>query len=94
MVPNLIPYITAQFVASVAGAILASIGLEAIGLGKLSDPTLGMTIYWNIQFSSIVLGMWWWWLPPLITIIMVFMGLFMISAGLDEWSNPRLRKRI
>jgi len=94
MVPNLIPYITAQFVASVAGAILASIGLEAIGLGKLSDPTLGMTIYWNIQFSSIVLGMWWWWLPPLITIIMVFMGLFMISAGLDEWSNPRLRKRV
>ena len=59
--PNLIPYITASLVASVAGAILASIGLEAIGLGNLSDPTLGMTIYWNIQFSSITLGMWWWW---------------------------------
>jgi peptide/nickel transport system permease protein len=94
MLPNLIPYITASLVASVAGAILASIGLEAIGLGKFGDPTLGMTIYWNIQFSSIILGMWWWWLPPLVAIVIVFLGLFLISSGLDEWSNPRLRKRV
>ena len=94
MMPNLIPYITASLVGSVAGAILASIGLEAIGLGNLSDPTLGMTIYWNIQFSSITLGMWWWWLPPLPAIVIVFVSLFLISSGLDEWSNPRLRKRV
>ena len=94
MLPNLIPYITASLVGSVAGAILASIGLEAIGLGSFSLPTLGMTIYWNIQFSSIILGMWWWWLPPLVAIVIVFLGLFLISSGLDEWSNPRLRKRV
>ncbi len=94
MMPNLIPYITASFVTSVAAGILASIGLEAIGLGPFDSPTLGMTIFWNIQFSSIILGMWWWWLPPVITIIFVFVGLFMISAGLDEWSNPRLRKSV
>ena len=94
MLPNLIPYITASLVGSVAGAILASIGLEAIGLGNFSTPTLGMTIYFNIQFSSITLGMWWWWLPPLVAIVIVFLGLFLISSGLDEWSNPRLRKRV
>ena len=94
MIPNLIPYITASLVGSVAGAILASIGLEAIGLGNFSEPTLGMTIYWNIQFSSITLGMWWWWLPPLAAIVIVFVSLFLISSGLDEWSNPRLRKRV
>lgn len=94
MMPNLIPYITASFVLSVAAAILASIGLEALGLGPFSAPTLGMTIYWNIQFSSIILGMWWWWLPPVVAIIIVFVSLFLISAGLDEWSNPRLRQRV
>ena len=94
MLPNLIPYITASLVGSVAGAILASIGLEAIGLGNFSTPTLGMTIFFNIQFSSIILGMWWWWLPPLVAIVIVFLGLFLISSGLDEWSNPRLRKRV
>jgi peptide/nickel transport system permease protein len=94
MMPNLTPYITASFVTSVAAGILASIGLEAIGLGPFSAPTLGMTIYWNIQFSSLILKMWWWWLPPVMTIIIVFVGLFMISAGLDEWSNPRLRRSV
>ena len=94
MMPNLIPYITASFVTSVAAGILAAIGLEALGLGPFDSPTLGMTIFWNIQFSSIILGMWWWWLPPIFVIVIVFVGLFLISAGLDEWSNPRLRTRI
>lgn len=94
MMPNLTPYITASFVASVAGAILASIGLEALGLGDFSSPSLGMTIYWVIQFGAITLGMWWWWLFPLIAIVVIFVSLFLISAGLDEWSNPRLRKQV
>jgi len=94
MMPNLIPYITASFVTSVAAGILASIGLEALGLGPFDSPTLGMTIFWNIQQSSIILGMWWWWLPPIVAIVIVFVGLFLISSGLDEWSNPRLRQRV
>ncbi|MXX93187.1 MAG: ABC transporter permease [Chloroflexi bacterium] len=94
MMPNLIPYITASFVASVAGSILASIGLEALGLGDFSSPSLGMTVYWVIQFGAITLGMWWWWLFPLAFIVIIFVSLFLISAGLDEWSNPRLRRQV
>ena len=94
MMPNLMPYLTASFVSSVAAAILASIGLEALGLGPFDSPTIGMTIYWNIQFSSVLHGMWWWFTPPIVVIVMVFVGLFMLSMGLDEWSNPRLRKRV
>ena len=94
MMPNLIPYITASFVTSVAAGILASIGLEALGLGPFDSPTLGMTIFWNITFSSIILGMWWWWIPPIVAIVVVFVGLFLISSGLDEWSNPRLRMTV
>ena len=94
MMPNLIPYITASFVASVAGSILATIGLEALGLGDFDANSLGMTIYWVIQFGAITLGMWWWWLFPLVAIVVIFVSLFLISAGLDEWSNPRLRKQV
>ncbi len=94
MMPNLIPYITASFVASVAAGILASIGLEALGLGHFDSPSIGMTIYWSIQLGAAVLGLWWWWIPPLITIVLIFISLFLISSGLDEWSNPRLRKRV
>lgn len=94
MMPNLLPYIAASFVGAVAAAILASIGLEALGLGPFESPTIGMTIYWNIYYSSILHGLWWWLMPPIVLIVLVFVSLFLISAGLDEWANPRLRRRV
>ena len=53
-----------------------------------------MTIYWNIWYSSILHGWWWWLMPPIVVIVLLFVGLFMITAGLDEVANPRLRKRV
>lgn len=94
MMPNLMPFIVAVFVTSVSGAILASIGLEALGLGPFEANTLGMTIYWNIWYASLINGWWWWWAPPIVVIVLLFVGLFLISQGLDEWSNPRLRKQV
>jgi peptide/nickel transport system permease protein len=94
MMPNLAPFIVAVFVSAVSGAVLASIGLEALGLGPFEANTLGMTIYWNIWYASLINGWWWWWAPPIIIIVMLFVGLFLVSQGLDEWANPRLRKSV
>ena len=94
LLPNLLPYILATFVGSTAAAILASVGLEVLGLGPMDSPTLGMTIYW-VQFNAALLhGMWWWFLPPIIVIIMLFVGLFATSVGLDELANPRTRRAV
>jgi peptide/nickel transport system permease protein len=93
IVPNLLPYLAASFVGAVSAAILASIGLEALGLGPQNEPTLGMTIYWSMYYTSILRNLWWWFAPPIVVIIIIFMGLFMISAGLDQIANPRLRSR-
>jgi peptide/nickel transport system permease protein len=92
LMPNLMPYLAASFVGAVSAAILASIGLEALGLGPQNDPTLGMTIYWAMFYTSVIRGMWWWWAPPIVVIVVIFMGLYMISAGLDQIANPRLRR--
>lgn len=92
IMPNLLPFLAASFVGSVAAAILASIGLEALGLGPQNEPTLGMTIYWAISFNAVIRGMWWWLAMPIAAIVILFISLFMISAGLDEIANPRLRK--
>ncbi len=92
LMPNLLPYLAAGFVAATASAILATIGLEALGLGPQSLPTLGMTIYWAVSFSAMLRGMWWWWLPPVIIIAALFVGLFLMTAGLDEIANPKLRR--
>lgn len=94
MIPNLMPFIVAVFITSVSGAILASIGLEALGLGPFESNTLGMTIYWNIWYASLINGWWWWWGPPILIIVLLFVGLFLVSQGLDEWANPRLRRSV
>jgi len=94
LMPNLLPYLAASFVAATAGAVLALIGLEALGLGPQAIPTLGMTIYWAISYAAIVRGMWWWWAPPAVIIAALFVGLFLLTAGLDEIANPRLRRRM
>jgi peptide/nickel transport system permease protein len=92
LMPNLVPYLAASLVAAVAAAILASLGLEALGLGAVDSPTIGMTIYWVIFYGALLQGMWWWFLPPIIVVVMLFMGLFSVAAGLDEWANPRTRR--
>jgi len=91
MIPNLLPYLATSFVSAVAAAILASIGLEALGLGPQNQPTLGMTIYWALYYTSVMRGLVWWWLPPIVVIVLIFMGLYLIAAGLDQIANPRLR---
>ncbi len=94
LLPNLLPYLGASLVGSVTGAIFASLGLEALGLGPMREPTLGMTIYWMMFYSAFVRGMWWWIMVPVMIILLIFVGLFLVSAGLDELANPRLRRKV
>jgi len=92
LLPNLLPYLAASFVGAVGAAVLASIGLEALGLGPQDAPDIGMTIYWAITFNALLRGLWWWWVTPIITLMVLFIGLFLVSSGLDEIANPRLRR--
>lgn len=77
VMPNVGPYILASFVGTVSSAILATIGLEALGLGAQNEMTLGNTIYWALQAPAVLRGYWWWWAPPIGMIAMIFVGLFM-----------------
>jgi peptide/nickel transport system permease protein len=92
LLPNLLPYLAATLVNAVSAAILASIGLEVLGLGPIDAPTLGMTLYWVNFSAAMINGWWWWWLAPTAIILVVFLGLFYLTVGLDEIANPRLRR--
>ncbi len=94
LMPNLLPYLAATLVSSVSAAILASVGLEVLGLGPVEAPTIGMTLYWVLFNAAIINGWWWWWTAPLVVILMVFLGLFFLTTGLDEIANPRLRRAV
>lgn len=92
MMPNLMPYLAASYIGNAAGAILAAVGLEALGLGPQRIPTLGGTIFFAIEGSALLRGMWWWWGLPTMVLSIIFIGLLLVNLGLDEIANPRLRQ--
>ncbi|MEM9854452.1 MAG: ABC transporter permease [Pseudomonadota bacterium] len=92
MMPNLVPYLFGSFIASVTTSIVTAVGLEVLGLGPQRIPTLGRTIYEAINAGALIQNLWWWWGLPTLLLAAMFIGLLMINLGLDEVSNPRLRK--
>jgi peptide/nickel transport system permease protein len=91
ILPNLTAYIAASFVGAVSGGILASVGLEVLGLGPQNVPTIGRTLFYAFKYTALFRGMWWWWGPPVVTLAIIFTGLFWMSISLDKYANPRLK---
>ncbi|MEL6584544.1 MAG: ABC transporter permease [Pseudomonadota bacterium] len=92
MMPNLVPYLFGSFIANVTTAIVTAVGLEVLGLGPQRIPTLGRTIYEAINAGALIQNLWWWWGIPTALLALMFVGLLLVNLGLDEVSNPRLRK--
>ncbi len=92
MLPNLVPYLFGSFIANVTTSIVTAVGLEVLGLGPQRIPTLGRTIYDAISTGALIQNLWWWWGIPTILLAVMFIGLLLVNLGLDEVSNPRLRK--
>jgi peptide/nickel transport system permease protein len=93
ILPNLMPFLMASLVLATSAAILSEVGLEALGLGPMDEPTLGMTIYWMLYYTAFMRGLWWWILAPIALLVILFVALYLISVGLDAFANPRLRRR-
>lgn len=91
VMPNILPFAAASLVWAVSSAVLASVGLAALGLGS-GDTSLGSAVYWMITYSAVLRGEWWWFGPPMVIIALLFLSLLMISLGLDRFVNPRLNK--
>ena len=93
LLPNLAPYLAANLVGAISGGILASVGLSVLGLGPMTRPSLGLTFYWAFTYGALIRQMWWWFMPPIVIIVILFLGLFLMSQGLDQIANPRLQSK-
>ena len=91
ILPNILPFVMAAFVASVSFSILVAVGLQLLGLGS-AEPTLGLVLQLAITGGALSRGMWWWWVPPTLILSGLFLGLFLVSTAVDRFANPRLRE--
>jgi len=94
LVPNLLPFLVMSLSQAVYGGIMASLGLEALGIGSRREPTMGMTLFYVQYYSGFLLGLWWWIIAPIVVIVMTLTSLVLTSIGLDEIANPRSRTKV
>src|SRR5438105_3948185 len=92
LMPNMISRIAAAFVLVFYIALLVDAGLEFLGLGDTTHVSWGMTLYWAQTNSTVLQGEWWPFLFPGLALVLTVVGLVFLLAGIDEISNPRLRK--
>jgi len=91
MLPNMLPWLAASFTGTVSATILGATALEVLGLGPTRVPSLGMIINQATAASALLRGMTWWWFPPILILMIIFTSFFLITVGLDEIANPRLK---
>ncbi len=91
LVPNMVSRIAAAFVLVFYIALLTDAGLEFLGLGDMTKTSWGVTLYWAQTNSTVLQGEWWPFFFPGAALAFTVLGLVLILAGIDEFSNPRLR---
>jgi peptide/nickel transport system permease protein len=93
-----LPFVLPIVFATTINNILWSIGLEVtlsvLGLSDLTTPTLGTSLYWANQHGALVAGVWWWIAAPALVAIVLFLGLYLLFASINEYIDPRTRLRL
>jgi peptide/nickel transport system permease protein len=92
LMPNMLPYLVLGFGLSSIGAIFALVGLEVIGLGPSNVIDLGLLINSAVSSGALSLGIWPMFLAPIVAVALIFVGLSLVTLGLEEFFNPRLRR--
>jgi len=93
ILPNMAPYVAIGFAQASVGAAFALVGLTVIGLGPSSQMDLGRMISEALGYGVISLGKELIFIVPVVLLILLFLGLALISQGMEEFFNPRLRSQ-
>ncbi len=93
ILPNMAPYVAIGFAQASVGSAFALVGLTVLGLGPSSQMDLGRMISEALGYGVISLGKEEIFLVPVILLILLFLGLALISQGMEEFFNPRLRSQ-
>lgn len=84
---EIFPYVSAYMVVGFINTILFAINTEAtlavIGMSKVEVPTLGSIIFWALNYNALFTGNIVWLVAPIVSTIVLFLGLFLASTGFN-----------
>ncbi|MGB9956694.1 ABC transporter permease [Haloferax prahovense] len=95
IIPNLMPYITMNFVQQARAVIFGSVGLYFLGVLPYNKVNWGvmMNAAVNRAGATSSPSAFHWLLMPMLTIIVLALGLTLLAQGADRIFNPRVRAR-
>lgn len=94
ILPNVMPYITVNFVSSARRVIIASVGLYFLGVLGRTTPNWGTTMQSAYNEGAFYdMSAVHWFLAPMVAIVVFSLGLILLGQGLDRVFNPRIRAR-
>jgi peptide/nickel transport system permease protein len=44
-------------------------------------------VYWALKYQALLAERWWWIGPPVVAIMLLFVGLFLLASGLERRSQ-------
>ncbi|WP_064710195.1 ABC transporter permease [Rhizobium bangladeshense] len=90
-----LPYVMPIVFFTTMNNLIWAIGLEVtlsiLGFSDINRPTIGGMIYWANAHSAMVAGIWWWVAFPMLFVVVLFLGLFMLAMSVNEYIDPRSR---
>ncbi len=89
---NMFSYIFMVFILQYMGTIMATVGLEFLGLGPTRGVSLGLVMQHAVQSGALYLGYWWWGILPGLFLMLMIFSLYFLNTGMDEVFNPELRE--
>ncbi|WP_255171499.1 ABC transporter permease [Natrononativus amylolyticus] len=94
VLPNVMPLIVVNFVTTARNVIMASVGLYFLGL--LPHTGFNWGVMMNTAYGQggvYTASLYHWFYAPMVTIVVLSLGLLLLGQGLDRIFNPRIRAR-
>jgi len=92
--PFVLPIVFATTINNMLWSIGMEVTLSVLGLSDLTTPSLGTALFWANQHGALVAGVWWWIAAPALVAIILFLGLYLFFASINEYIDPRTRLRL
>lgn len=92
--PFVLPIVFATTVNNLLWSIGMEVTLSVLGLADMTTPSIGTALFWANQHGALVSGIWWWIGAPTLVAIILFLGLYLLFASINEYIDPRTRLRL
>ena len=93
VVTEILPFVLSWSLSNFMNAVLSAIGSESslavLGLSPANLVSLGNMIQWARNYNAIMAGRWNWILPPILATVVLFVGLFMLITGYNDYMSMK-----